>query len=246
MSSSLAWAAPIAKIAIAPTQVVSRKLRIGTLPATVPRVTDARAHAVPRVGTHSMGRLPAACHSATETYGSTYAPPGLRGYVRTPVTLTFLKPEAARSLFPRLIDRNQKRSTIIFRASPGCNEVIYSCCIEHRAPGCALAKPLFVKCRRCPLFAYSQMLLGSQHRKLRASGWRRGGRMNAGRRQTRRTKPHGQKQRTSPSACARLRSLVAALACSGDWNMVSNRPGTRERLKKPRERDRRGGHAYSP
>ena len=36
----------------------------------------------------------------------------------------------------------------------------------------------------------------------------------------------------SPSACARLRSLVAALACSGDWNMVVNRPGTCERLKK--------------
>jgi hypothetical protein len=31
--------------------VVSRKLRIGILPATVPRVTDAKAHAVPRVGT---------------------------------------------------------------------------------------------------------------------------------------------------------------------------------------------------
>src|SRR6516162_4329367 len=42
----------------------------------------------------------------------------------------------------------------------------------------------------------------------------------------------GQKQRTSPSACARLSSLIAALACSGDWNMVPNRPGTCERLKK--------------
>src|SRR5215831_17533487 len=39
MSSSLAWAAPIANTATAPTQVVSRKLRIGILPATVPRVT---------------------------------------------------------------------------------------------------------------------------------------------------------------------------------------------------------------
>jgi hypothetical protein len=37
---------------------------------------------------------------------STYAPPGLRGYVRIPIELTSLKPEAARSLFPRLIDRN--------------------------------------------------------------------------------------------------------------------------------------------
>ena len=62
--------------------------------------------------------------------------------------------------------------------------------------------------------------------------------MNAGQRQTRRTKTHSQKQRTSPSACARLRSLVAALACSGDWNMAPNRPGTCERLEKPRERDR--------
>src|SRR5215813_4135639 len=37
---------------------------------------------------------------------STYAPPGLRAYVRTPVTPTYLKPEAAGSLFPRLMDRN--------------------------------------------------------------------------------------------------------------------------------------------
>src|SRR5215510_13690189 len=45
MSSSLAWAAPIANTATAPTQVVRRKLRIGILPATVPRVTDAIAQA---------------------------------------------------------------------------------------------------------------------------------------------------------------------------------------------------------
>src|SRR5262249_33550757 len=55
----------MANTATAPTQVVSRKLRIGILPATVPRATDAKAPSVPRVGTHSMGRLPAACHSAT-------------------------------------------------------------------------------------------------------------------------------------------------------------------------------------
>src|SRR5262249_13380925 len=48
----------------------------------------------------------------------------------------------------------------------------------------------------------------------------------------RRRKPDTQKQRTSLSACARLSSLTAALACSGDWNMVPNRPGTCERLKK--------------
>src|SRR5262249_43167118 len=45
------------------------------------------------------------------------------------------------------------------------------------------------------------------------------------------TQTGDQKQRTSPSACARRRSLIAALACSGDWNMVPNRPGTSERLK---------------
>jgi len=49
---------------------------------------------------------------------------------------------------------------------------------------------------------------------------------------TRRRNRDAQKQRTSPSACARLRSLIAALACSGDWNMAPNRPGTCERLMK--------------
>src|SRR5262249_52435518 len=40
-----------------------------------------------------------------------------------------------------------------------------------------------------------------------------------------------QKQRTWASACARPRSLVAVLACSGSRNMVPKRPGTWERLK---------------
>src|SRR5215510_10359149 len=56
MSSSLAWAAPVANTATAPKQVVSRKLRIGILPATMPRATDAKAHTVPRVGTRSVGK----------------------------------------------------------------------------------------------------------------------------------------------------------------------------------------------
>src|SRR5207244_2573599 len=66
------------------------------------------------------------------------------------------------------------------------------------------------------------------------------------RRQTRRTKTYGQK--TAHLAC-RLRApeiVGPALACSGDRNMVPNRPRTCERLEKPRERDRRGGHAYRP
>src|SRR5215470_855361 len=37
---------------------------------------------------------------------SAYVPLGLRAYVRTPVTPTYLKPEATGSLFPRLMDRN--------------------------------------------------------------------------------------------------------------------------------------------
>ena len=40
-----------------------------------------------------------------------------------------------------------------------------------------------------------------------------------------------QKQRTPASACARRKSLVADLTCSGDWNMEPNRVGTCDRLK---------------
>src|SRR5262249_23382134 len=46
-----------------------------------------------------------------------------------PLHLTYLKPEAARSLFPRLIDRNQKRSIHHFPRKP-CS------------PGCAAARAL--------------------------------------------------------------------------------------------------------
>src|SRR5215467_4028008 len=109
MSSSLAWAAPIAKIAIAPTQVVSRKLRIGILPATVPRVTDAKAHAVPRVGTqdgNSFRQRVTAQRGVRHVRFVLTSRLGLRGYVRIPIELTSLKLEAARSLFLRLIDRN--------------------------------------------------------------------------------------------------------------------------------------------
>src|SRR4051794_36271648 len=90
--------------------VVSRKLRIGILPVTVPRANDATAHAVPRVGTHSMGRASGSRVTAQRRRrGPTLAlnaPPSLRGYVRIPIQLTSLKPETVKSLFPRLIDRN--------------------------------------------------------------------------------------------------------------------------------------------
>src|SRR6516225_11036220 len=108
MRSSLAVAAPVANTATAPKQVVSRKLRIGILPATVQRVTDARAHVV-LAGRHPFnGRTSGSVSQRNGDVGatSTYSPLGLRTYVRTPVTPTYLKPEAARSLFPRLIDRN--------------------------------------------------------------------------------------------------------------------------------------------
>src|SRR6266403_405179 len=110
-------------------QVVSRKLRIGILPATVPRVTDARAHAVPRVGTHSMGRASGSVSQRNEAQGrlsfDTYAPPSLRGYVRIPVVLTSLKPEAARKSIPdpdRSQPKTSRRSFLLRQVE--CGEII--------------------------------------------------------------------------------------------------------------------------
>src|SRR5262249_15428981 len=130
-------------------------------------------------------------------------------------------------------------------------KLIYSCCVEHGASSCALAKLSVRKMSSLPTFRPLADAFSSQHRKLRGSdnSPATAGAVGAHERGAQADPPHKNarsKQRTSPSACARLRSLVAALACSGDWNMVPNRPGTCERLEKPRERDRRGGHAYSP
>src|SRR6516162_820420 len=113
MRSSLAVAAPIAKTATAPTQVVSRKLRIGILPATMPRVTDARAHLVPRVGTRSVGKASGSVSQRDEAQRARRFPihtPRLAyEYVRIPVELTSLKPEAARKSIPRT-DRSQPKT----------------------------------------------------------------------------------------------------------------------------------------
>ena len=52
-----------------------------------------------------------------------------------------------------------------------------------------------------------------------------------------------------PHLAFRLRApeIIGRGSCLlGDWNMLRNQPGTCERLKKPRARNRRGGHAYSP
>src|SRR5262249_55439033 len=84
MSSSLAWAAPIANTATAPKQVVSRKLRIGILPATMPRVTDAKAHTVPRVGTRSVGKASGSVSQRRRRVA--FTPRLAYEYVRIPVT----------------------------------------------------------------------------------------------------------------------------------------------------------------
>jgi hypothetical protein len=51
-----------------------------------------KAHAVPRVGTRSMGRASGSVSQRNEAQGhitlGTYAPPSLRGYVRIPTELT--------------------------------------------------------------------------------------------------------------------------------------------------------------
>src|SRR5262249_31353892 len=78
--------------------------------ATMPRVTDARAHLVPRVGTRSVGKASGSVSQRNEAQRARRFPiltPRLAyEYVRIPVELTSLKPEAAPSLFPRLVDGN--------------------------------------------------------------------------------------------------------------------------------------------
>src|SRR5262249_53434995 len=71
-------------------------------------VTDARVHA----GTSGSApiqwedfRQRVTAHRRRRRNLALMPPPGLRGYVRFPKP-TFLKPEVARSLFPRLIGRN--------------------------------------------------------------------------------------------------------------------------------------------
>jgi hypothetical protein len=64
---------------------------------------------VPRVGTHSVGKASGRVSQRNEARGARHLRPTPRlayEYVRIPVELTSLKPEAARTLFPRLIDRN--------------------------------------------------------------------------------------------------------------------------------------------
>src|SRR5262249_30414885 len=99
------------------------------LPATMPRVTDAKAHTVPRVGTRSVGKASGSVSQRDEAEGALHfliLTPRL-AYEHTsglPLHLTYLKPEAAGSLFPRLIDRNQKRRGLHFPcASHPCGEI---------------------------------------------------------------------------------------------------------------------------
>src|SRR5262249_32716297 len=76
----------------------------------MPRATDAKAHSVPRVGTRSVGKASGSVSQRNAGARSRHflilTPRLAYEYVRIPVELTSLKPEAARSLFPRLIDCN--------------------------------------------------------------------------------------------------------------------------------------------
>jgi hypothetical protein len=81
-----------------------------------------------------MGRASGSVSQRNEAQGhvtfDTCAPPSLRGYVRIPVELTSLKPEAAKkNLFPALIDRNQKRSEQSFLFA----QTNHFPCASHRA-----------------------------------------------------------------------------------------------------------------
>src|SRR5262245_50866387 len=88
---------------MAPTQVVRRKLRIGILPATVPRVTDARA-------LRAAGRHPFDGKSLRQRVTATERSKGHVAFILTPrlasedrqvpVVLTSLKPETATKSIP--------------------------------------------------------------------------------------------------------------------------------------------------
>jgi hypothetical protein len=94
-------------------QVLSRKLRIGILPVTVPRVNDATAHAVPRVGTHSTGRTSGSVSQRNEAQGHVTfeTAPRVLTRIRQDSRCTDVVEAGSRkkNLFPALIDRNQKR-----------------------------------------------------------------------------------------------------------------------------------------
>ena len=81
-------------------------------------MTDARAHAV-LAGRHPFnGKTSGSVSQRNEAQSSNYAPLAYEDTSGLPLHLTYLKPEAARSLFPRLIDCNQKRSTRHFPRKP--------------------------------------------------------------------------------------------------------------------------------
>jgi hypothetical protein len=79
----------------------------------MPRVTDARAHLVPRVGTRSVGKASGSVSQRNEAQRARRFPiltPRLAyEYVRIPVELTSLKPEAARKPIPGT-DRSQPKT----------------------------------------------------------------------------------------------------------------------------------------
>jgi len=80
-------------------QVVSRKLRIGILPATVPRVTD--EHTLCRESAPiPWEELPAAVSQRNGAHFRTYAPPSLRGYVRIPMRADVVEAGSCKERIP--------------------------------------------------------------------------------------------------------------------------------------------------
>jgi hypothetical protein len=182
----------------------------------------------------------------------TYAPPSLRGYVRIPIADVVETGSRKKNLFSALIDRNQKNvSALIFLAPATVHEI--SLHVKHREAIGADVGTVAWRMRVVSLLANRPPLPTSvtafglptsttptgaaaptplihRHKRLPTCG-------SAGTRTRVAGSGHAadatdsQKQRTSPSAWARLSSLIATLACSGDWNMVPNRPGTCARLK---------------
>src|SRR6516225_3078665 len=80
----------------------------------MPRVTDASTHLVPRVGTRSVGKASGSVSQRNEAQRARRFPiltPRLAyEYVRIPVELTSLKPEAARKPIPGSVQAQPQTS----------------------------------------------------------------------------------------------------------------------------------------
>ena len=93
----------------------------------MPRVTDARAHLVPRVGTRSVGKASGSVSQRNEAQRARRFPiltPRLAyEYVRIPVELTSLKPEAATKSIPSTDQPQPKTSGAIISLAQATHAV---------------------------------------------------------------------------------------------------------------------------